>query len=167
MPGDRAQPRAHAEQAGRLAIHQFHAVGFGDVDPADALELQQLAFHHHLGQADQQVQDLEIALAQRDLEGLHVQPVARQHAGVIAPLDVGGGTSAARLRRIDHVVVHQRRGVDHLHHRAQLDRRRAAAVADQFGRDQQQRRPQPFAAADCRYWPMAVTALHRGDRFRG
>ena len=126
---NRAQPRAHREQAGGLAVHQLHAVGFGDVDAADALELQQLALHHHLRQADQQVENLEIALAQGDLEGLHVEPVARQHAGVIAPLDVGRGAAAARFGGVDHVVVHQRGGVDHLHHRAQLDRAWATAGA--------------------------------------
>ena len=76
--------------------------------------------------ADQQVQHVEIALAQRHLEGLHVEPVARQHRSMVAPLHVGRGPPAARARIVDHVVVHQRGGMDHLDHRAQLDG--AAAV---------------------------------------
>ena len=139
----RAQTR---EQAGGLAVHQLHAVGFGDIDVADALELQQLAFDHHLGEADEQVENLEIALAQRDLEGLHVEPVAGQHAGVIAPLHVGRRPAAARLGGIDHVVVHQRGGVDHLHHGAELDGRGRRAAAGQFGR----RAAAARAAAACR-----------------
>ncbi len=100
--GQGAQARAHGKQAGGLAVHQFHAVGLADVDVADALELQQFAFHHHLGEADQQVENLEVALAQGDLEGLHVEPVAGQHAGVVAPLHVGGrrgrgGSAAASI----------------------------------------------------------------------
>ena len=126
-----AQAGADAEQAGRLAVHQFHAVGFGHVDAADALQLQEFAFHHHLGQADQQIQHVETALAQGNLEGLHVHPVAGQHAGVITPLDVGGGAAAARLRGIDDVVMDQRCRMNQFHDRAQLDGGRSA-VADEF-----------------------------------
>ena len=88
----------------------------------EARELQQLAFDHVLREVDQDVEDREIALAQRHLERLHVQPVAGEHAHVIAPASVGAGASAARLRAVDHVVVDQRGAVDHLHHRAQPNR---------------------------------------------
>ena len=154
----RSQLGAHRKQAGRLAIHQLHAIGFGDIDAADALELQQFAFDHHLGEADEQVENLEVALAQRDLEGLHVEPVAGQHAGVIAPLHVGRGPPAARFGGVDHIVMHQRGGVDHLHHRAQLDGARAGrrpASLEQSSSSAGRSRLPPL---DCRYCPMAVTA---------
>src|ERR1035438_1947287 len=84
-----AQLRAYREEAGGLAVHQLHAIGLADIDLADALQLQQFAFHHHLREADQQIQYLKVPLAQRDLESLHVEPVARQHASVVAPSHVG------------------------------------------------------------------------------
>jgi hypothetical protein len=114
--GQRSQTRAGGEQAGGFAIHQLHVIGFGDVDFAQAFQLKQLAFHHHLGEADQQVEHVEVAFAQGNLEGLHVQPVAGKHAGVVAPDGICRWTAAARARGVDHVVVHQRGGVDHLHH---------------------------------------------------
>ena len=86
------------------------------------VELQQFAFDHVLREVDQNIEDREIPLAQRHLERLHVEPVARQHAHVVAPARVGARAAAARLRAVDHVVVDQRRAVDHLHHRAQPDR---------------------------------------------
>ena len=67
-------------------------------------------------------------IAQRDLKRLHVEPVARQHAGVIAPLRVGRRPAAARVGHVDHVVMHQRRGVQHLHHGREPDRSLLAAL---------------------------------------
>ena len=119
---DGAELGAGGEKAGGLAVDQFHAVGFGDVDAADAVELDQFAFDHHLREADQQIENVEIALAQGDLKGLHVEPVAGENAGVIAPLHVGGRTAAAGLGDVDDVVMNERRGVDHFDHGAQLDR---------------------------------------------
>ncbi len=155
----RAQPRAHREQARGLAIHQLHAVGFGDIDAADALQLQQLALHHHLGQPDQQVEDLEIPLAQRDLERLHVKPVARQHASVIAPLArwSTAGRGAFRRRRSRRHAPASRRGSSPpprpVGWRCASRRRRPAWPKAAAA---------PAAAAcrplDCRYWPIAVTA---------
>ncbi len=151
---DGAQPRAGGKQAGSLAIHQLHVVGFGDVDFADALQLQQLAFHHHLRQRDQQIQHVEIALAQGHLEGLHIQPVARQHAGMIAPDGVGRRTAAAGFGDVDDIVVHQRGGVNHFDHGGHAN----GAVADstdQLRGQQDQNGPQPLARrhlADTAKW---------------
>ena len=164
-PADqRAQLGAHRKQAGGLAIHQFHAIGFGHFDAADALKLQQLAFHHHLGQPDQQIQHVEVALAQRHLKGFHVEPIACQHRRMIAPAHIGGRASAARARVVDHIVMHQRSGVHDLHHRAQMDRapvgRRAA---NQFRSQQQQQRAQPLAAALLQVLADLSDHVHRRD----
>ncbi len=67
------------EKTGSLAIDKVEILGFGD-HPAKLFHLQQFAFNHLLGQADQQVENLQIALFKSDAEGLHIQPVARQHA---------------------------------------------------------------------------------------
>jgi hypothetical protein len=47
---------------------------------AQLFHLQQFAFHHLLRQFNEGVQNPEVSLLHRDLEGLHVQPVARQNA---------------------------------------------------------------------------------------
>ena len=88
---------------------------------AELFDLQQFAFDHLLGQFDQRVEDAEVALLHRDLEGLHVEPVAGEHALGVAPLRVGRRTAAARLGFVDDVVVNERGGVDDLDHGAQPD----------------------------------------------
>ena len=62
------EARAGGEQAGGLAMHELHIIGLGDVDVADALELEKLAFDHHLGEGDQDVEHAEVALADGHLE---------------------------------------------------------------------------------------------------
>ena len=136
------------------------------MDAADALQLQELAFHHDLGKADQQVQHLEAALAQGDLEGLHVHPVAGQHTGVIAPAHIGGRTAAARLRGIDDVVMDQGGGVDEFHDGAQLDGG-GPAVAGQLGGEQQQGGAQTFAAGRLQVLADGGDGVHRRHRFHG
>ena len=110
------------------------------------MNLQQLALDHLLGQADQQVEHAQVLLFQSHLEGLHVEPVAGQHAFLVAPGGVGRRPPAARVGAVDNVVVHQRRGVHHLHHRAQPDGA-LAGVAQRVRREQQQRGPNALAAA--------------------
>ena len=62
--------------------------------------------------------------------------------------------------------MHQRGGVNHFHHRAELDGGRAS-VADQFGREQQQRRTQPLAAARLQVLPDGRDGIDRCDRLEG
>ena len=81
---------------------------------AQLFHLQQFALDHLLREFDQRVENAEVALLHRDLEGLHVEPVAGQHALRIAPLRIGRGTAAARLGLVDDVVVNQGRGVNDL-----------------------------------------------------
>ncbi len=104
----------------------------------------------------------EIALLHRDLEGLHVEPVAGQHALGVAPLRVGGGTAAAGLGFVDDVVVDQGRGVNDLDHRAQLDGA-LAAVVHQLGGEQQQGRAQAFAAAGAQIFADLGDGPHARD----
>ena len=56
------------------------------------------------------------------------------------------GPPAPRVGAVDNVVMNQRGGVHHLHHRAQSDGARAR-VAQHVRRQQQQRRPDALAAA--------------------
>ena len=115
-------------------------------DLAQSLDLQQLALDHGLRQLDQGVEHLEITLLDRDLEGLHVEPVAGQHAFCVAPLGVGRRTPAPRLGLVDDVVVNQRGGVNDLDHRAQPDGA-LAGVVHQLAGKQQKGRAQALAAA--------------------
>src|SRR5579863_8169326 len=160
----RAELGAGGEKACGLAVGNFHAVRFGDVDAADTVELNQLAFDHHLGEADEQIEDMEVALAQGGLEGLHIEPVARQHAGVIAPLDIGRGAAAPGLRDVDYVVVDKGRGVNHFDHRAQLDRGVASATGKSRGQ-QEKGGPQALAAALLEITADGGNGFNGGKRF--
>ena len=63
----RAQAHGDGEEAGGLAKDEVVVLGFGD-GFAELLNLQQLAFDHLLGEADEQVEDAEVLLFKRDLE---------------------------------------------------------------------------------------------------
>ncbi len=97
-----------------------------------------------------------------DLEGLHVEPVAGQHALGVAPLRVGGGTAAAGLRFVDDVVVDQGCGVDDLDHGAQFDGA-LAGVVHQLAGKQEQRRTQTFAAAGAKIFADLGNGPHAGN----
>ena len=130
---------------------------------AQLFHLQQFAFDHLLGEFDQGVEDAEVALLHRDLEGLHVEPVAGQHALRIAPLRIGRGTAAPRLGFVDDVVVHQGCGVNDLDHRAQPDRA-LTLVVEQLRGKQQQRRADSLAAARAQILANLGDRLHARDR---
>ena len=110
------------------------------------MDLQQFAFDHLLRQADQQIEDAQVLLFERDLEGLHVEPVAGEDAFFVAPGGVGRGAAAADRCAVDDVVVHQRCGVHHFYHGAEADCA-GAGVVEQVRGQQQQRGANALAAA--------------------
>src|ERR1700685_746062 len=65
---------------------------------------------------------------------------------MISPARIRARPSPARLRPVDHVVMDQRRAVDHLDYRAHANRARPP-VSGGARRQQQQCRPHPLAAA--------------------
>jgi len=73
-----------------------------------------IPFDHFSESSHQNVENAEIAALQSHLKGLHVQPVAGQHAAVIAPSGIRGGAAAAGIGAVDHVVVNQCRAVQKL-----------------------------------------------------
>src|SRR5439155_1570239 len=81
-----------------LVSRQPQSVFFGYIDASDLSELNQFAFDHLLSQIDQNVEDAKIALLQSHLKRLHIQPVTRKHAAMIAPFRVGGGAATASVR---------------------------------------------------------------------
>ncbi len=100
---------------------------------AQALDLEQLAFDHRLREFDEGVEDSEVALLHGNFKGLHVEPVACEHALGIAPLRVGRRTSAPCLGFVDDVVVNECGGVDDLNDRTQLDGALACVVQQLTG----------------------------------
>src|SRR5579859_3000261 len=142
---DRAHSHARGKQAGGLAVDKIEVLVQGDAF-AQLFNLEQLAFHHLLGEVDENVEDAEVALLHGDLEGLHVKPVAGEHAHGVSPLRVGRRTPATGLGFVDNIVVNQGGGVDDLHYRAQLDGA-ATGISEELGREQQQRRTDALAAA--------------------
>src|SRR5208282_1525573 len=72
--------------------------------------------------------------------------IAGQHAHGVAPLRVGGGTAAADLGLVNEVIVDERRRVDDLNDGRELYRA-LALVAEELGREQQQRWTDSLAPA--------------------
>ena len=169
---DCAHPHAHRKQARCLAKNQVE-VFIERNQLAQLLHLKQFALYHLLRQIDERVQNAEVALLDRNLEPLHIQPVTRQHAFRIAPLRVGCRPPAPGVGFVNNVIMHQRGRVNDLHHRAQSNRA-ASSIVKQFGGEQQQRRTNAFPASsaqilpdlgDCAYARDCVTpelALNRG-----
>jgi hypothetical protein len=118
--------------------------GFGEIDAAEARQLKQLAFDHALREFNQNVEDGEVALAKRRVERLHIEPVAGEDAHVIAPASIGARAAATGVRAVDHVVVNQRRAVNHFYDGAEANRA-APVVAGSSRGEQKQRRTQALA----------------------
>jgi len=122
-----AEAGAAAEEARGFVGGELQGVVFGDVDAADFFELEEFAFDHFLGEIDEDVEDVEIALLQGDVERLHVEPVAGENAAMIAPAGVGGGAAAAGVGAVDDVVVDQSGTVEEFDYGGKFDG--AAGVA--------------------------------------
>ena len=67
--------------------------------------------------------------AQRDLERLHIQPIASKHTTMISPARICGGAAATRVGAVDHIIVNQSRAVEQLDHCRQLDRATTVGAA--------------------------------------
>src|SRR3989442_8244554 len=158
----RAQPQAGREQARGLAIGHFEIFVFRNIQLAEPGELEQLSFHHHLGQPDQEVEDFEIPLGQSDVEGLHVKPVAGQDARMVAPTRVGRGMAPPGFSLVNHVIVNERRGLEKLDDGAEAEGG-SALVPAHLAREQHQRRPDPLAAVQVQ----VLTNLRDGAHTRG
>ena len=130
---------------------------------AELLNLQQLAFDHLLGEADEQVEDFEVALFKGDMEGLHVEPVAGEDAFFVAPCGVGRGTAAAGVRAVDDVIVNERSGMNQFNNRAEADHA-GAGVAQAAGCKQQQRGANALAAAHAQIFGNLRDRAYAGNR---
>src|ERR1700674_5815100 len=109
---DAAEASAAAEEASGLVGGEFQGFVLGDVDAADFFELQEFAFDHFLREIDQDIEDVEIAFLQGDMEGLHVEPIAGEDAAMIAPAGIGGRAAAASVGAVDDIVVNESGAVE-------------------------------------------------------
>src|SRR6202012_90837 len=116
----RAELHGDLEEAGGLTEDEVEVLLFVD-EVAELLHLEQLAFDHLLGERDEEVEDVKVALFEGRGEGLHVEPVAGEDALGVAPGGVGGGAAAAGVGLVDDVVVDEGGGVEHLDYGAQAD----------------------------------------------
>jgi len=115
------EPRAAAEEASGFVVGKFQGVVFGDVDAADFFELEEFALDHFLREIDEDVEDVEIAFLQGDVERLHVEPVAGEDAAVIAPAGIGRGAAAASIGAVDDVIVNKCGAVEEFDDSGELD----------------------------------------------
>jgi hypothetical protein len=116
-----AESGASAEEAGGLVSGQLDGIIFGNIHAADLGELDEFAFDHFLGEIDEDVEHAEIAFFESYLERLHVQPIARQNAAMVAPAGIGGGAATARVSTIDHIIMNQGGAMEKLDDRGKPD----------------------------------------------
>jgi hypothetical protein len=108
-------------------------------------ELQHFAFGDGVGGICQDAHDARIVQPHHHLEGARIEEVAHQHRGGIAEGRIGGTAPAPQVRRIDDVVMQQRRGMDELDDGGHFEPR-TAPVAERARAQQEQRGPQALAA---------------------
>ena len=134
------------EQRRGLGVDDVEVAILAELDLARGGELVDLAFRDHGGGVGKDLEHLQAAVLDHQLEAAAEQEVAHEHARGVAPDDVRGPFAAAQIAAVDDVVVEQGRGVD------ELDRGGKAMVArpgiaDQPGAAQRQHRTHPLAAA--------------------
>ncbi len=76
---DRAHAHAHGKQTGGFPENEIEMLVERN-QLAQLLHLQQFTLDHLLGEVDERVENAEVAFLHRNLESLHVQPVASKHA---------------------------------------------------------------------------------------
>ena len=138
-------PRRRLEQLGGLAADDLEIAAFADVGIVAVHQLQDLAFGDRVGGVGQHLHHPHVVRADHHLERARVKEVAHQDRRGVAESRVGRVAAAPQLRLVDDVVVQQRRGVDKLDHRGELEVG-LAAISGGAGAQQQQRRAQPLAA---------------------
>ncbi len=127
---DRRHPAGGGEQRGGLGADDLEIMVFVGVDLALGGQLVDLALGDHRGGVAEDLEHLEAAVLDHQLERAAEQEIADQHARRIAPDEVGGALAAAQARAVDDVVVQQRRGVDELDRGGELVMARAR-IAEQ------------------------------------
>ena len=109
------------EQLGGLAVDHPHVALLGDFRVMAVEQLQHFALGDGVGGFRQDLHDPHAAHFDHHFEGARIQEIADQHAGLVAPDDVGGRLAAAHLGGVHDVVVQQGGGVDEFDDGGQRD----------------------------------------------
>jgi hypothetical protein len=91
------------------------------------------------------IRNTQRPILHHQLERAAEEKIANEHAGRIAPDDVGGPAATAKARAIDHVVMKQGRCVDELDGGRQTMMPRAPII-QQTGAGERQHRPHALSA---------------------
>ena len=111
---DRRDAAGGGEQRGGLGADDLEILLLAGIDPPLRGQLLDLAFGDHRRRVTEDLEDLQAAVLDHQLERAAEQEIADQDAGRIAPDEVGGALAAAGAGAVDDVVVEQGRGVDEL-----------------------------------------------------
>ena len=106
------------------------------------------AFRDHGGGVREDLEHLEAAVLDHQLEAAAEQEIAHEHGSGVAIDDVGGLLAAAHARAIDDIVMQQRGGVDELHRRRQLVVPTATITQQRRAREGEHRAHALAAASD-------------------
>jgi hypothetical protein len=134
-----------ADQRRALAIDHLVVVGLGDGRIEGVAHLEQLAFGHAPDRVGEDLEDGQVAVLHDHAGGAGVEEVAHQDGALVAPQDVCRWLTAPQLTAVDHVVVKQRRRVQELDGRSDLNSTRAR-VAAQLRSEEEQSRAHALAA---------------------
>ena len=155
-----AQPAAAGAQLGRLGFDDRQVLGLGEREVSAAVDLPQLAGADDVGRAADRLAGERRLQRAGQVEGVREQEVADQHAGFVVAAGVDRFAMPAQAGFVQHVVVHQRGGVDHFDHGGQHD----VVARDLAGGLGRPAAPAPAAAA-CRPGERrASPASRRTDR---
>ena len=147
---DRAEPCCRFKEAGGLVADDLQIARLINIRIIAVHELQYFALGNDVGGIAQDPHDRHSVDLDHHLEGTRIKEVAHQHRGSVAEAGVGGLTTAAQRRFVDHIVMQKRCGVDEFDHRGQQDMVGFAttrfAIAKPARKEQHQDRSQAFAA---------------------
>ena len=134
------------EQGGGLAANDLRVDRFGRGEILRGGELQHLPLGDGGGRVGEDIEHVQRAGFDHQLEGAGEEVIAHQHAGFVVPEQVGRGPPAPLAAFVDHIVMQERGGVDELHRRRQL-LVRIALVAAHPGRGERHHRADALAAS--------------------
>ena len=117
----RAQAAAAGAQRGRFRADDVEIFVLGQVEVPAAADLPQLALAEHPAGVGQHAAGKRAFQRRRQTHRPGVEIVAQQHARFVVPPGVDGFQMTPQRGLVEHVVVDERRGVDHFHDRGEHD----------------------------------------------
>ncbi len=139
---------------------------FGDVELPIHAELNEFPLHHFARDVDEDVEDFELSLGERQVEGGHVKPVPHRGLWFVAPLRVDGRSPAPHFGVVDDIVMHQRGGVNQFDDGTEPIGDFTPVAACLCGQ-KQEGRPDPLAPAVVHVFADAVNQMDIGSRMAG